>query len=108
MFCPTCKGSGELALIPELRQPCPFCKGTDVGGRPGFVCGTCGGSRQVPVSEDKAFVAMVQWCARKGLIVTIGANIFVSSFSRDLGHSEKGSDANALADAITQAVAVEP
>ena len=72
--CPTCHGSGRVALVPGLTRPCP---GWHVVSYPGegitHVGASCAAARcsgQVPVSEAEALVALLAYCNTNGIAVT--------------------------------------
>ena len=120
-YCPTCKGKGQVALIEGLRKPCSKCHGAGFlnrlrfGGPPQpedrYDCPRCNSTGWTVVPEAEAFLAMVQWWCSKAfhwlsIDIVYGTNDFIVIVKTSL-LDKSGTDvslANALADAIMQAV----
>ena len=82
-------------LVPGLRRPCPDCKGK--GQLREIVYGTppinptlypckCGGSGQVPVSEAKALLAMLDYChAQNWAVHMFPRTVWIGSGEHNIG-----------------------
>ena len=111
--CPVCNGTG--ALVPGLRQKCPYgCYervmqvSSDSGQKwTHKVCDVCGDKRWTVVPEAEAFLVMAQWCSSHSYIVAFWPEpkSYVTVRQEVLGrlgppNRSGGTDAESLAAAI--------